>query len=126
MQVAGSVYDVGKSLKRWIDGEISGTGFVISVAERGMDFVVEGVGKIAEVFGRRLEFERNVAQFLTDRQEVIDRGLRDFETSMQMNDMTGVSAALNEIAREFGGELQFKNRNEFDKLMLDDDSDFVL
>lgn len=69
---------------------------------------------IIEMEIQRLEFERNVAQFLSDRQQVIDRGLKDFEASMQMNDMTGVSVTLNEIAMEFGVELQFKNRAEFD------------
>ena len=180
MQVANAVYDVGKSLKRWLDGEISGTEFLREVGQKGTGVIVSGVfailgtavagpigtaigsavgyfatnllfGSVMQAFEeaelsrkryeaihafceesiremeiQRLEFERNVAQFLSNRQQVIDRSLKDFEASMQMNDMTGVSAALNEIAMEFGGELQFKNRAEFDEFMLDKDSDFVL
>ena len=187
MKTAGLMIDIGKDFMRMLDGEISGKEFVISFVGRGMEFVVEGVGKIAEGIGnafggpmagaalshavkyvvsnllnssigkilqsfkeaeisrkryemihafceesiremeiQRQEFERNVAQFLSNRQQVIDRSLKDFEASMQMDDMTGVSAALNEIAMEFGGELQFKNRDEFDKFMLDKDSVFVL
>ena len=180
MQVADAVYDVGKSLKRWLDGEISGTEFLREVGQKGTGVIVSGVfailgtavagtigtaigsavgyfatnllfGSVMQAFEeaelsrkryeaihafceesiremeiQRLEFERNVAQFLSNRQQVIDRSLKDFEASMQMNDMTGVSAALNEIAMEFGGELQFKNRAEFDEFMLDKDSDFVL
>ena len=180
MQVADAVYDVGKSLKRWLDGEITGTEFLREVGQKGTGVIVSGVfatlgtavagpigtaigsavgyfatnllyGSVMQAFEeaelsrkryeaihafceesikemeiQRQEFERNVAQFLSERQQVIDRSLKDFEASMQMNDMTGVSAALNEIAMEFGGELQFKNRDEFDKFMLDDDSDFIL
>lgn len=180
MQVADAVYDVGKSLKRWLDGEITGTEFLREVGQKGTGVIVSGVfatlgtavagpigtaigsavgyfatnllyGSVMQAFEeaelsrqryeaihafceesiremeiQRQEFERNVAQFLSERQEVIDRSLNDFEASMQINDMTGVSAALNEIAMEFGGELQFKNRDEFDKFMLDDDSDFIL
>lgn len=180
MQVADAAYDIGKSLKRWLEGEISGTEFLREVGQKGTGIVVSGVfgilgtavagpigtaigsavgyfatnllyGSVMQAFEeaelsrkryeaihafceesiremeiQRLEFERNVAQFLSNRQAVIDTSLNDFEASMKMNDMTGVSAALNEIAMEFGGELQFKNRAEFDNFMLNDDSDFVL
>ena len=163
MQVAGEVYDVGKSLKRWIDGEISGTEFLREVGQKGTGVIVSGVfailgtavagpigtaigsavgyfatnllfGSVMQAFEeaelsrkryeaihafceesiremeiQRLEFERNVAQFLSNRQQVIDRSLKDFEASMQMNDMTGVSAALNEIAMEFDNFMLDKN-----------------
>lgn len=187
MKTAGAMIDIGKDFTRLLDGEISGTEFVISVAERGMDFVVEGVGKIAEGFGnalggpvagkvigtavkyfvsnllnssigkllqsakeaelarkhyeaihafceesiremeiQRLEFERNVAQFLSNRQRVIDDSLNNFEIAVQQNDFNAMSAALNEIAREFGGELQFKNFEELDKFMSNKNSVLVL
>lgn len=81
---------------------------------------------IREMEIQRPEFESKVAQFLSDRQQVIDTSLDNFEAAMKNNDMTAVSSALNEIAMEFGGELQFKNRAESDKFMLNDDSDFIL
>ena len=109
---------IGKILKSFKEAEISRKRYEMIHA-----FCEES---IKEMEIQRQEFERNVAQFLSNRQQVIDRSLKDFEASMQMDDMTGVSAALNEIAMEFGGELQFKNRDEFDKFMLDKDSVFVL
>lgn len=187
MKTAGVIIDIGNDFTRLLDGEISGKEFVISVVGRGMEFVVEGVGKIAEGFGnafggsvagkaigaavkyvvsnllnssigkilqsfkeaeisrkryemihafceesiremeiQRLEFERNVAQFLSNRQRVIDDGLNNFEIAIQQNDFNGMSAALNEIAMEFGGELQIKNFGELDKFMSDENSVLVL
>ena len=180
IQVAGAAIDIGKSLKSWIDGEISGTELLREIGQKGTGVIVSGVfatlgtavaGPIGTAIGsavgyfatnllygsvmqsfeeaelsrkryeaihafceesiremeiQRQEFERNVAQFLSERQAVIDDSLNNFEAAMRKNDMTAVSAALNEIAMEFGGQLQFKNRDEFDKFMLDKDSVFVL
>ncbi len=187
IKMAALMIDIGNDFMRMIDGEISGKEFIISFVGRGMEFVVEGVGKIAEGLGnafggpaagavignavkylasnllnssigkilqsfkeaeisrkryeiihafceesiremeiQRLEFERKVAQFLSNRQAVIDKSLNDFDEAIRNDDMTAMSAALNEIAMEFGGELQFKNRAEFDKFMLDKNSVFVL
>ena len=53
---------------------------------------------------QRIEFERSVKEFLGRRQEVIDRTLNDYEASMKADDIDGMSAALNELAKEFGGE----------------------
>ena len=180
IQVAGAAIDIGKSLKSWIDGEISGTELLREIGQKGTGVIVSGVfatlgtavaGPIGTAIGsavgyfatnllygsvmqsfeeaelsrkryeaihafceesiremeiQRREFERNVAQFLSERQAVIDDSLNNFEAAMRANDMTAVSAALNEIAMEFGGQLQFKNRDEFDKFMEDDDTTFVL
>lgn len=180
LQVADVAYDIGKSFKRWLDGEIDGTQFLWEAGEKGTAVIVSGVfatlgagiaGQIGAAVGsaagyfathllygsvmqafeeaelsrkryevvrafceesiremeiQRQEFENNVAQFLSHRQAVIDNSLNAFEAAMRNNDMTGVSSALNGIAREFGGELQFKNRAEFDKFMLDKNSVFVL
>ncbi len=41
---------------------------------------------------------------------------------MRRKDFNGVSAALNGIAEEFGGALQFKTFDEFDEFMQDEDS----
>ena len=180
IQVAGAAIDIGKSLKSWIDGEISGTELLREIGQKGTGVIVSGVfatlgtavaGPIGTAIGsavgyfatnllygsvmqsfeeaelsrkryeaihafceesiremeiQRQEFERNVAQFLSERQAVIDDSLNNFEAAMRKNDMTAVSAALNEIAMEFGGQLQFKNRDEFGKFMEDDDTTFVL
>ena len=81
---------------------------------------------ICEMENQRLKFERNVAQFLSNRQQIIDNGLNNFEVAVRQNDFDGMSAALNEIAMEFGGELQFKTFEEFDKFMSDENSVLVL
>lgn len=78
--------------------------------------------QIREMKKQREEFERKVAEFLKNRQEVIDDGLNQFEESVRHNDFDKMSAALNGIAEEFGGSLQFKTFDEFDEFMSDDDS----
>ena len=75
---------------------------------------------------QRIEFERSVKEFLGRRQEVIDRTLNDYEASMKADDIDGMSAALNELAKEFGGELQCKTFDEFDDFMSDPNSTFKL
>ena len=75
---------------------------------------------------QRQEFERNVAQFLSDRQQVIDTSLDAYERAIKNNDMDAMSSALNNIAEEFGGELQFKTKKEFGDFMKDKDSVFDL
>lgn len=77
---------------------------------------------IPEMERQRLEFKRKVAQFLSDRQQVIDTRLNRFEAAVRNKDFDAVSSALNNIAEEFGGSLQFKNRKELDNFMLDKDS----
>ena len=77
---------------------------------------------IPEMERQRLEFERKVAQFLSDRQQVIDTSLNRFEAAIRIKDFNGVSAALNDIAEEFGGSLQFKTHDELNRFMLDKNS----
>ena len=180
IQIAGAAYDIGKSLRRWLDNEISDAEFLREVGQKGTEVIVSGVfatlgagvaGPVGAAIGsavgyfatnllygavlqsfeeaelsrkryeaihafceesiremelQRQEFECKVAQFLSHRQAVIDNSLNAFEAALRNNDMTGVSSALNEIAMEFGGELEFKNRAEFDKCMLDKNYVFVL
>ena len=78
--------------------------------------------QIREMKAQRKEFERKVAEFLKNRQEVIDTSLNQFEESILLKDFDKMSAALNGIAEEFGGSLQFKTFDEFDEFMSDDDS----
>lgn len=78
--------------------------------------------QIREMKAQREEFERKVAEFLQNRQEVIDNSLNKFEESVKHNDFDRMSAALNGIAEEFGGALQFKTFDEFDEFMSDDDT----
>ena len=81
---------------------------------------------IREMERQRQEFERNVAQFLSDRQQVIDTSLDAYERAIKNNDMDAMSSALNNIAEEFGGELQFKTREEFGEFMEDEKAVFDL
>ena len=81
---------------------------------------------IPEMERQRLEFKRKVAQFLSDRQQVIDTSLNRFEAAVRSKNFDGVSSALNNIAEEFGGSLQFKNFDELNRFMLDKNSTFVL
>ena len=82
--------------------------------------------QINEMKAQRLEFERKVAELLKNRQQVIDTSLNKFEESMKQNDFNSMSAALNDIAVEFGGELQFKTFDEFDEFMSDDNTTLEL
>ena len=184
VQVAGTVYDIGVSMKKLLDGEITATEFAREIGEHGSAIIVSGVtsmlgtvagaaiagpvgayigGAIGSMVGyvannmfygavmqafdeaelsrkryeaihefcensiremrrQRLEFESKTAEFLSNRQQVIDRSLDDFEESMRRKDFNGVSAALNGIAVEFGGALQFQTFEEFDDFMQDEDS----
>ena len=81
---------------------------------------------IEEMKRQRQEFEEKVAQFLSDRQQVIDTSLNQFEEAMRKKDFNSMSDALNNIAEEFGGKLQFKTFKEFDDFMSDPDSVFEL
>ena len=81
---------------------------------------------IREMRTQRQEFERAAKEFLQHSQAVIDQSLNDFEASMKGDDVEGASAALNEIAKDFGRELQFKTLDEFDDFMSDDDAVFKL
>ena len=184
VQVAGAVYDIGVSMKRLLDGEITATEFAREIGEKGSAVIVSGVtsmlgtvagaaiagpvgayiggaigsmvgyvannmfygavmqafdeaelsrkryeaihefceNSISEMRRQRAEFERKTAEFLSNRQQVIDRSLDDFEASMRRKDFNGVTAALNGIAEEFGGVLQFQTFDEFDEFMQDEDS----
>ena len=62
-------------------------------------------------------FERRVAEFLSDRQQVIDISLNHYETALENNDYDAMTDALSDVVEEFGGELTFKTFDEFDKFM---------
>ena len=81
---------------------------------------------ITEMERQRQEFERKVAQFLSNRQRVIGSSLNQFEFALENRDFDSMSAALNDIAQEFGGELQFKTRKEFNDAMNDENFVFKL
>lgn len=66
---------------------------------------------------QREAFERDVAEFLSNRQQVIDSSLERYETALKNNDYDKMNDSLNDIAKEFGGELTFKTFDEFDKFM---------
>ena len=79
---------------------------------------------IREMERQRLEFEAKVKEFLSDRQQVIDTSLDDYERAIRAKDSDAMSAALNNIAEEFGGELQFKTKKEFEDIMADENAVF--
>ena len=165
--VAGAVYDMSGTFKKFLNGEISKAEFLRELGEKGTGAVVSGVyaslgtmigtgiggplvgaigGAIGSAVGyfansllygsvlkafedaelarkryetmhvfyeyyinemerQRQEFERKVAQFLSNRQQVIDSSLNQFESALKNRDFNSMSAALNNIAHEFGGEL---------------------
>ena len=188
MQVAGVAVDIGKALKRLMDGEITKTDFLRIVGEKGTAFVVSGVYSalgaaagaaiggpigamvgsaigsavgylstsllygsvmqafdeaeisrkryeaihefceysIAEMERQRREFVRVTSKLFENRQRVIEYSLSQYEKAIRCNDFNEMSSALNEIATEFGGKLQFRNMEEFDQFMSDDDTVFEL
>ena len=71
-------------------------------------------------------FEAKVKEFLSDRQQVIDTNLDDYERAIKNKDPDAMSGALNNIAEEFGGELQFKTKKEFEDFMKDKNALFKL
>lgn len=75
---------------------------------------------------QRQEFERKVAQFLSKRQQVIDNSLNQFESALENRDFNSMSAALNNIAQEFGGKLQFTTFEELDEKMSSGNFTFKL
>lgn len=81
---------------------------------------------IAEMERERQEFVRITSELFANRQRVIENSLDRYEAALQNNNVNELAASLNEIAKEFGGELQFKNMDEFDKFMLDDSKSFEL
>ena len=184
MQFADTAYEVGKMLKKLMNGEISKAEFIQIIGEKGTAVVISsyttmigGVigGPIGAAIGgaigsalsyfassfiygsfmktfseaeisrqryeaihayceysiremekQRLEFESKVQEFLGARQEVIDTSLDKYEKNLSSGDFDGMSAALNGIAEEFGGRLQFRTFAEFDDFMSDKDSAFDL
>ena len=186
--VAGTVYDIGTTFKKMLNGEISKAEFLRELGEKGTGAVVSGVyatfgtiigtgiggplggaigGAIGSAVGyfansllygsvlkafedaelarkryetmhvfyeyyiddmerQRQEFERKVAQFLSNRQRVITGSLNQFESALENNDFNSMSAALNSIAQEFNGKLQFPTFKEFDSFMTDKNSYFEL
>lgn len=182
MNVAGAAYDVGKALKRLMDGEITKAEFLQIVGDKGVAAVISSYttmiggalgGPIGAAIGgaigsalsyfsssfiyssvmqsfneaelsrqryeaihayceysiremerQRLEFESKVKEFLGARQAVIDSSLDNYERALKNNDFDAMSSALNNIAEEFGGELQFKTRKEFVDFMNDKNSVF--
>lgn len=81
---------------------------------------------IAEMERERQEFIRVTSELFANRKRVIESNLERYEMAVKKNDVNELTASLNEIAKEFGGELQFKNMDEFDKFMMDDSAVFEL
>ncbi|MGM9580462.1 MAG: hypothetical protein ACI3U2_04400 [Anaerovibrio sp.] len=180
MNVAGAAYDIGKSIKRFMDGEITqaelmreigekGTGAVVSAAFAMVGTAVGGpigaaIGSLAgylatnllygSVLGafdaaerakseyyqvaaacdeairlmhqRRAQFERETQALFAHRERVFKDSFDRLEQAVRTNDMDAFSTSMNNIAAAFGKELQFKNFDEFDEFMMDEDSVFKL
>ena len=81
---------------------------------------------IAQMEAQRLEFKQNAARFFAHRQQVIDDSFHQIDAAMDNDDFDRLSEALNKIAVEFGHELQFKDMDEFDSFMSDNNAVFEL
>ena len=81
---------------------------------------------IAEMERERQEFVRVTSELFAKRKQVIETNLNRYELALKQGDVNSLVFSLDEIAKEFGGELQFKNMEEFDKFMLDDTKAFEL
>ena len=180
MNVAGAAYDIGKSIKRFMDGEITqaqlmreigekGTGAVVSAAFAMVGTAVGGpigaaigslagylatnllYGSVMSAFDaadrakseyyqvaaacdeairlmrqRREQFERETQALFAHRERVFKDSFDRLEKAVRTNDMDAFAVSMNNIAAAFGKELQFKNFDEFDKFMMDDNSVFKL
>ena len=81
---------------------------------------------IAQMEHERQEFIKVTSELFADRKRVIETNLTRYENALKRDDVNELADSLNEIAKEFGGELQFKNMDEFDKFMMDESTVFEL
>lgn len=73
-----------------------------------------------EMSTQRRKYEELVNQFIQDRQIVINDSLSVIMNSIDKYDISNFDDAIYNLAEEFGHALQFKNFDEFDEFMLDE------
>ncbi|MDY3690413.1 MAG: hypothetical protein SO072_00420 [Dysosmobacter sp.] len=73
---------------------------------------------------QRIRFENQSNNVLIQRQKVFDSAMISLMNELENTDTTHFTTALSAIANEFGKELQFRNRAEFDAFMNDSDTVF--
>jgi len=77
-----------------------------------------------EMRRQREEFEANVGMFLKRRDVALNNAFEKMSAAWKNDDINGYISGLDVLAREFGGELQFKTFEEFDEFMSDDSAVF--
>ena len=75
---------------------------------------------INELRRQRELFESATAELFSHRQDLIKKCMTNLDSAFVVNDGDKISETLALLAQEFGGELKFKNFEEFDEWMLSD------
>lgn len=79
---------------------------------------------IREMERQRLQFEEDVAQFLSHRQQVIDTSLANYEKALKNNDFENVISSLENLRLEFGGrKSEYKNLSQAREFLSDSGTD---
>ena len=81
---------------------------------------------IIEMQNQREIFEIATAKLFENRQNLIDSCLKKLDDSFNSKDADELSKSLEKIVESFGGELKFKNLDEFDNFMLNSDDELIL
>lgn len=70
-------------------------------------------------FRKMLEY--NINAYFTEKRELFDTAFSTIEEALASDDINSFIAGTNMISEHFGAEVQFKNMDEFDELMLSDE-----
>lgn len=69
----------------------------------------------------RAEMEAMVSQYLTDHITTFNNAFEQMQTAIGLDDIDGFMAGANEITKNLGGNVRFKNFAEFDEFMQTDE-----
>lgn len=81
---------------------------------------------IRQMCESRDKFEQETATIFANRQDMVDKCFTQIDIAVKSRNVDEVSAALNQIAMEFGSELTFKTLDEFDDFVLNSDKELIL
>lgn len=75
-----------------------------------------------QIIESRLQLEQYLEAYFSERRDIISNSLLQIENSVTTNDVDTLTSALSELNSLFGSTLKIKSFEEFDQLMLSEDS----
>ena len=75
---------------------------------------------------QRQIFEAETSALFERRQALIEECFQELDSALISNDVDKASTALNKISNEFGRDLTFKTKKDFDEFILNSDDDLIL